>query len=140
MIYVLIKNIQVKGYSLVSLVQKWKQVPSNIQQKVFGLSVGRYVFFSHQYVLVFYVLGSNTAYPEMMAAIAAMYFISSSLPSFQFLDFLVKGSVGIFIFGKIQIPESEVLFASLIIWLYNVALPISVGLIGIVGIKTTNKL
>ncbi|MFN3907541.1 MAG: hypothetical protein ACK4JX_00740 [Flavobacterium sp.] len=139
LVYVLIKNFKVKGYTLASLVQKWKQVPSNIQQKVFGLSVGRYVFFSHQYVMIFYVLGSTTVYPELMAAIAAMYFISSSLPSFQFLDFLVKGSVGIFIFGKIEIPESEVLFASLIIWLYNVVLPISVGLIGIVGLKIPSR-
>lgn len=137
--YHILKNIQIKGYSLKSLMQKWKEVPSNIQQKVFGLSVGRYLLFSHQYVVLFYILGSTAAYPEMMSAIAAMYFISSSLPSFQFLDFLVKGSVGIFIFGKIQIPESEVLFASLIIWLYNVVGPISIGLIGIVGLKIPSR-
>jgi len=137
--YLMLKNIQIKGYSLKSFMLKWKEVPSNIQQKVFGLSVGRYLLFSHQYVVLFYILGSTAAYPEMMAAIAAMYFISSSLPSFQFLDFLVKGSVGIFIFGKIQIPESEVLFASLIIWLFNVVVPISIGLIGIVGLKIPSR-
>lgn len=138
-LYLFLKNFAVKGYSLATLVNKWNEVPGKVQRKVLALAIGRYLFFSHQYVVLFYALGSNSNYLDLMAATAAMYFISSSLPSFQFLDFLVKGSVGIFIFGKIQILESEVLFASLMIWLYNVVLPISIGLIGIIGLKIPSR-
>jgi hypothetical protein len=64
----------------------------------------------------------------MIATIAVVYFLASSLPSFQFLDFAVKGSVAVFFFGKLGINEWVVVFISTLMWFLNVVLPVVIGI------------
>jgi hypothetical protein len=52
----------------------------------------------------------------LIATIAAVYFLASSLPSFQVFDFAVKGSVAVFFFQKLGIDEWIVVFISFLMW------------------------
>ena len=63
----------------------------------------------------------------MMANIATVYLLASSLPSFQFLDFAVKGSVAVFFFGKLGVNEWIIVFISTLMWFLNVVLPVVIG-------------
>jgi hypothetical protein len=75
-----------------------------------------------------------------MSAIAAMYFVSSSLPAFQFLDFAVKGSVAVFFMGKLGINEWIVVLIAAIMWFLNVVLPVCIGIFYVLKFKISEKL
>lgn len=124
---ILSKNIKIKGYSIQKLIHKINEIPKSIHQKNNLLALFRYLVFSHQYYFLFLAFDVDLPYVTMMASIAAVYFLASSLPSFQFLDFAVKGSVAVFFFGKLGINEWIVIFISTLMWFLNVVLPVVIG-------------
>jgi hypothetical protein len=121
------KTIKIKGYSIEKLLQKINEIPKFIHQKNLILGTLRYLVFSHQYYFLFLAFDVDLPYFRMMASIATVYFLASSLPSFQFLDFAVKGSVAVFFFGKLGVNEWIVAFISTLMWFLNVVLPVSIG-------------
>ena len=121
------KTIKVKGYSVEKLLHKINEIPKRIHRKNNLLALCRYLVFSHQYYFLFLAFDVNLPYLTMMATIAAVYFLASSLPSFQFLDFAVKGSVAVFFFGKLGVNEWIVVFIATLMWFLNVVLPVVVG-------------
>jgi len=66
-------------------------------------------------------------YLTLMSAITSIYFLASSLPTFQFLDFAVKGSVAVYFFGLLGVNEWIVVFISTLMWLLNVVIPVVIG-------------
>ena len=66
-------------------------------------------------------------YFTMIATISSVYFLASSLPTFQFLDFAVKGSVAVYFFGILGVNEWIVIFISTLMWFLNVVLPVIIG-------------
>lgn len=121
------KTIKVKGYSIEKLIHKINEIPKRIHQKNIVLALCRYLVFSHQYYFLFLAFDVDLSYLTMMATIATVYFLASSLPSFQFLDFAVKGSVAVFFFGKLGVNEWIVVFISTLMWFLNVVLPVVIG-------------
>ena len=121
------KKIKIKGYSIEKLVEKINEISKSIHKKNIFLAVCRYLVFSHQYYFLFLAFDVDLPYGTMMATIAVVYFLASSLPSFQFLDFAVKGSVAVFFFGKLGVNEWIVVFISTLMWFLNVVLPVVIG-------------
>ncbi len=124
---ILSKKITVKGYSIEKLFFKINEIPQLILRKNNYLAVCRYLVFSHQYYFLFLAFDVDLPYLTMMSTIAAVYFLASSLPSFQFLDFAVKGSIAVFFFGKLGVNEWIVIFISTLMWFLNVVLPVVIG-------------
>ena len=124
---ILSKNITIKGYSIQKLLHKINEIPKKIHRKNILLGVCRYLVFSHQYYVLFLVFDVDLPYLTLISSIAAVYFLASSLPSFQFLDFAVKGSVAMFFFGKYGVNEWIVIFISTLMWFLNVVLPVVIG-------------
>jgi hypothetical protein len=123
----LTKSIKIKGYSIEKLLVKINEIPKSIHFKNILLAIGRYLVFSHQYYFLFVAFDVDLPYPTLMASIAAVYFLASSLPSFQFLDFAVKGSVALFFFEPLGINEWIVVFIATLMWFLNVVLPVVIG-------------
>ncbi|MFY8008802.1 MAG: hypothetical protein ACOVNW_03850 [Flavobacterium sp.] len=123
----LTKSIKIKGYSIEKLVSKIREIPNPIHRKNIILAIARYLVFSHQYYFLFLAFDVDLPYPTLMASIAAVYFLASSLPSFQFLDFAVKGSVALFFFEKLGVNEWIVVFIATLMWFLNVVLPVVIG-------------
>lgn len=121
------KDVKIKGYSFQKLLEKINEIPRRIHTKNNFLALCRYLVFSHQYYFLFLVFDVDLPYVTMMATVAAVYFLASSLPSFQFLDFAVKGSVAVFFFGKLGVNEWIVVFISTLMWFLNVVLPVVIG-------------
>ena len=121
------KNIKIKSYSIDKLIIKSNEIPKRIHHKNNLLALCRYLVFSHQYYFLFLAFDVDLPYLTMMATIATVYFLASSLPSFQFLDFAVKGSVAVFFFGKLGVNEWIVVFISTLMWFLNVVLPVVIG-------------
>ncbi len=121
------KKIKIKEYSIEKLLLKISEIPETILAKNNILAVCRYLVFSHQYYFLFLAFDVDLPYVTLMATIATVYFLASSLPSFQFLDFAVKGSVAVFFFGKLGVNEWVVVFISTLMWFLNVVLPVVIG-------------
>jgi hypothetical protein len=121
------KKIKLKGYSIEKLLHKLNEIPKQIHRKNILLAIGRYLTFSHQYYFFFLIFGVDLPYFTVMATIMTVYFLASSLPSFQFLDFAVKGSVGVYFFGLLQVNEWIVVFITTLMWFLNVVIPVVLG-------------
>lgn len=135
----LTKKITVKGYSIQKLLEKLNEIPKAIHQKNIFLALCRYLVFSHQYYFLFLAFDVDLPYVTLMATIAVVYFLASSLPSFQFLDFAVKGSVAMFFFGKLGVNEWIVVFISTLMWFLNVVLPVVIGSYFVLRFKLNPK-
>jgi hypothetical protein len=98
-----------------------------MHQKNIYLAVLRYLTFSHQYYFLFLAFDVDLPYLTLMGTIAAVYFIASSLPTFQFFDFAVKGGVSVYFFGLLGINEWIVVFISMLMWFLNIVLPVLIG-------------
>ena len=124
---VFLKKINIKGYSIERMIRKINEIPKAIHQKNIFLAICRYLVFSHQYYFLFLAFDVDLPYLTMMATIASVYFLASSLPTFQFLDFAVKGSVAVYFFGILGVNEWIVVFISTLMWFLNVVLPVIIG-------------
>jgi hypothetical protein len=122
-----LKSFSIKGYSLEKLIHKTNQIPKPIHNKNLILGIGRYLVFSHQYYFLFLAFDVDLPYLTLMSAITSIYFLASSLPTFQFLDFAVKGSVAVYFFGLLGVNEWIVVFISTLMWLLNVVVPVAIG-------------
>lgn len=122
-----LKKFDIKGYSIEKIIQKLNGIPKKIHQKNFYLAVCRYLVFSHQYYFLFLAFDVQLPYFTLMAVISSVYFLASSLPTFQFFDFAVKGSVALFFFGILGVNEWVVIFISTIFWFLNLVIPAIIG-------------
>ena len=132
----LFKSFTIKGYSLEKLLHKINQIPKTIHQRNILLGISRYLVFSHQYYFLFLAFGVELPYLMLMATVASVYFLASSLPTFQFLDFAVKGSVAIYFFAMLGVNEWIIIFISTLMWFLNVVLPVIIGSYYVLNFKT----
>jgi hypothetical protein len=130
------KKVTIKGYSIEKIVHKVNGIPKPIHQKNLLLAIGRYLVFSHQYYFLFKAFDVELPYFLLMATIFTVYFLASSLPTFQFLDFAVKGSVAVYFFGLLGVNEWIVVFITTLMWFLNVVLPVVVGSYYVLNFKS----
>jgi len=133
---IFLKKIKIKGYSIEKLIQKINEIPKQIHQKNIVLGILRYLVFSHQYYFLFLAFDVDMPYWTLISTIAVVYFLASSLPTFQFLDFAVKGSVAVYFFGILHVNEWIVVFISTLMWFLNVVLPVIAGSYFVLNFKT----
>lgn len=134
-----IRKITIKGYSLSKLISKINEIPMHIHRKNIVLAIFRYLIFSHQYYFLFRAFDVEIPYLLLMATICAVYFIASSLPTFQFLDFAVKGSVAVYFFGIFGVNEWIVVFVATLMWFLNVVIPVIIGSYFVLNFKSKWK-
>lgn len=137
--FLIFKKIKIKGHSISNFIDKINAIPKSIHQKNILMGIARYLTFSHQYLLLFLAFDVNLPYLTMMATIATVYFLASSLPNFQFLDFAVKGSVGIYFFSLIGVNEWIVIFITTLMWFLNIVIPIVIGSFYVLNFKIEKK-
>ena len=135
----LTKKITIKGYSIAKLIHKINEIPKSIHQKNILLAIGRYIVFSHQTYFLFLAFDVEISYFLLMATIFSVYFLASSLPTFQFLDFAVKGSIAVYFFNLLGVNEWIVIFITTLTWFLNVVLPVVIGSYYVINFKSKWK-
>jgi hypothetical protein len=85
---------------------------------------------------LFLAFDVDLPYLTLIATVTSVYFLASSLPTFQFLDFAVKGSVAVYFFGILGVNEWIVIFISTLMWFLNVVLPVVIGSYYVLNFKT----
>ena len=122
-----IKNISIKGYSLQTIFKYLGEIKKEIHIKNMTLAFLRYAVLVHQYYLLYRFFDVDIAYITLLAVVASIYLLASSLPNFQAIDFALKGSVAIFLFSFFGVNEWVIALVATSIWLLNLVLPISIG-------------
>ena len=130
------QKIKIKGYSIDQFIAKIQEIPKKIHQKNIILGIARYVTFSHQSYFLYVAFGVQIPYSILMATIITVYLLASSLPSFQFLDFAVKGSVAVYFFSILGVNEWIVVFVTTLMWFLNVVIPVIFGSFYVIKFKS----
>jgi hypothetical protein len=134
-ILLLLKKVKIKGYSINDFIIKINEIPKTIHRKNILMAIARYLTFSHQYYFLFLAFDVHLPYFSMMATIATVYFLASSLPNFQFLDFAVKGSIGIYFYNLLGVNQWIVIFITTLMWFLNIVIPIAIGSFYVLNFK-----
>lgn len=122
-----IKSIRIKGYSLQTIFNYLNEIPKSIHLKNMALAFLRYVVLVHQYFLLYTLFQVEIPYFTLLAVVASIYLLASSLPNFQAIDFALKGSVAIYLFGFFGVDSWIITLVAALIWLLNLVIPISIG-------------
>ncbi len=130
-----IRNVRFKGYSLQTLFQNIQKIPKRIHRKNLSLAFLRYTVLLHQYFFLYRFFNVEIPYFILLSVVAAVYLLASSLPNFQALDFALKGSVALFLFGFFDVDEWVVTLVAALIWLLNLVIPISIGSLFVLWFK-----
>jgi hypothetical protein len=116
-----------------------KQIPKGIYIKIVGLSLLRYLVFSHQFYFLLRMFGIETDYFTLMNLIFCMYLLASIVPSLTLFDWVIKGSFAVWLFGFIEINELTVLSIATIMWILNFGIPSLLGSIFVLNFKMIDK-
>lgn len=122
-----VKNIRIKGYSLQTLFKSLNEIPKKIHRKNIFLALLRYFVLIHQYFILYTLFNVEIPYFVLLAVVASIYLLASSLPNFQAVDFALKGSIAIYLFGFFGVDGWIVTLVAALIWLLNLVIPISIG-------------
>ncbi len=127
LVILLVKNIRIKGYSLQTLFKSLNEIAKIIHRKNIGLALLRYLVLIHQYFILYTLFSVEIPYFVLLAVVASIYLLASSLPNFQAVDFALKGSVAIYLFSFFGVDGWIVTLVAALIWLLNLVIPISIG-------------
>ena len=93
------------------------------------LSIGRYIVFLSQYVLLLCFFGVELDIKTLLACVAIVYLIQSSLPLPAMLSLLARGEIAILVFSVFNVNEISILATTFGLWIINLLLPAFFGLI-----------
>jgi len=105
----------------------FKNLSFSVKSKIFCYSCIRYVIFSHQFYYLLIVFHVEVPYLTAMMLIFSMYFIATMLPVFSLFDFVIKGSIAMYLFSFVKADDTTIIIISTIMWILNFALPALVG-------------
>jgi len=116
-----------------------KKIPTKLYLKVISYSILRYLFFSHQFYFLLMLFGVEADYSTLINLIFCMYILASIIPSLAIFDWVIKGSIAIWLFGFIGLNELTVATVTTFMWLLNFAIPSLIGSIFVLNFKFADK-
>jgi hypothetical protein len=117
----------------------FKKIPKSIVFKTLILSFLRYLFFSHQFYYLLFLFGIEADYFTLMNLLFSMYLLASIIPSLSIFDWVIKGSIAVWLFGLIGINELTIITITTIMWILNFAIPALFGSIFVLNFKLIEK-
>lgn len=139
LLFTSLKNIRIKGFSLQSIVKYLSEINRKVHRKNLFLALLRYLILIHQYFILYTLFNVNIPYFILLAVVAAIYLLASSLPNFQAVDFALKGSVALYLFGFFGVDAWIVTMTAAFIWFLNLVIPIAVGCVFLIFFNPKNQ-
>ena len=118
---------RIRGFYIDKIIDFIKNLGMKIHFQNGLLSMIRYLIFSHQFYFLLRLFDVETDYITLMACISSMYLLASIIPSLNMVDWLIKGSVAIWIFGFIGVNELILVTITLLMWILNFGIPALFG-------------
>ena len=102
-------------------------VSGEIHLKNLCYALLRYLIFAHQFYILLYLFDPSISYGITMCMITSLYLITSLIPMLFIFDVVVKGSVAVWLFSYLSIPELTILSVVALMWILNFVLPSIMG-------------
>ncbi len=102
---------------------------------IFLLSLIRYLVFSIQFYLVLIAFNIPLVSVNNILLIPVCFMLASFIPSILISEIGIRGAVAVFVFGTITNMEFQIIMASILLWMINVALPALIGIVNLKEIK-----
>ena len=118
---------KIQGFSLDRILNFTREISFRTHFKNISFSSIRYFIFSFQFYFLLTVFDINVTYIDAMVLISSMYFIASVVPSLSFFDWLIKGSVAVWVFSFYPVNELVMVSITLLMWSLNFAIPAIFG-------------
>ena len=118
---------KIRGFYIDKIIGFVQKIPTKIHVATLLFSIIRYVIFSHQFYFLLVVFEVQLEYQTAMILISSMYLLASIVPSLSFFDWLIKGSVAIWVFSFVGSYEIVIITITSIMWLLNFGLPAIFG-------------
>jgi len=99
---------------------------------IIGLSLIRYAVFFFQFYLILKGMGIILISVNEIMLIAVCFMVASFIPTILISEIGVRGSVALLIFGTVSTLNVQIILASILLWLINVAVP---ALFGVYNLK-----
>jgi hypothetical protein len=128
------KNLQLKKIELYL-----KKIPKVVFIKTLGFSFLRYLVFSHQFYLLTILFGIDLDYFTTMNLVFCMYLMASIIPSLSIFDWVIKGSIAVWLFNFVGINELTIVTITTIMWVLNFVIPALLGSIFVLNFKLVEK-
>ena len=121
-------------------IMQWVEVISDYSEKellaINAWSLLRYLVFSLQFLFLLWWTGLQAPFFLLLAAVAVTFLLKSLVPAFNFMsDLGVREFSALIIFSVLELPDAEVIAASLLLWIMNICLPALVGVLIVVQLK-----
>lgn len=97
--------------------------------KLLMLAFIKYLVYNIQFVALLCLWGNVDLSLELLSSVVIFYFITSIIPTFAAVDFIIKAAAAIYVFDGSLADESLLVNAAFMIWVFNVALPALGGLV-----------
>ena len=118
---------KIQGFYIDRILNFLKELPFSVHFTNMAFSILRYLIFSFQFYFLLSVFDVEIDYFTAMALISSMYFIASVVPSISFFDWLIKGSVAVWVFSFYPVNELIIVTITLVMWSLNFAIPAIFG-------------
>ncbi len=134
MVLLLVFVLTIPVFYAFSITERFKTWKENVQliskkklKEVLGLSLIRYLIFSHQYYFLLFLSDVPLSYIQSISLIFIMYLVSSYLGVMNLFDFIIKGSIGIWLFSFFDINNQLIFSISVVMWGLNFLFPALTG-------------
>lgn len=124
-----------KAFKNEKLLQALKEITSKELIVLLIFSLARYFIFFLQYWLVLKALGIELYGVTELLLIPVCFLFASSIPTILISEIGVRGSVALFVFGVVSNLDIQIMIASVLLWIINVALPALLGLYDLKELK-----
>ncbi|WP_179315999.1 lysylphosphatidylglycerol synthase domain-containing protein [Winogradskyella undariae] len=128
-------HFKIKGFSFRSVIIFLKSISLKTHLTNILYSLLRYILFSSQFYYLLIVFRIEISYFEAMTVITSMYVLASIIPAISIFDFVIKGSIAVFLFSFLNVNELTILTITTLMWLFNFVLPSIVGSYFVINFK-----
>lgn len=110
-----------------SILKRLKSIDPKTLAKAWLWAAGRYAIFSTQFVIALYSVGFSGDILTCYAGVFLLYFIQSYMPFTAMGELGVRELLAIFIFGRFLNEPLLAAFATLMVWVANIGIPVLIG-------------
>ena len=116
-------------------IEKLESVKVDELVRLLSLSLGRYLVFLLQYLLLFQVFGINLYWLDAFAMVGVMLTVLAVIPSMALAELGFRGKVSLLLFGLLSNNSIGIIATAAGIWLINLILPAILGTLFILGLR-----
>lgn len=116
-------------------IEKLESVQGKELVRLLSLSLGRYLVFLFQYLLLFQVFGVDLYWLDAFAMVGVMLTVLAVIPSMALAELGFRGKVSLLLFGLLSNNSIGIIATAAGIWLINLILPAILGTLFILGLR-----